>query len=150
MTDTVLAADIMVESVETKEGTSAAGKPWKLYRVKTPTGAFSTFDGTMGSNAIHAQGRLAHITYKTTEKGNDLVTFQVDESSEAAVEPVRDNTENGERDWDLIGLRKTRCALWVAAIGAGLDAGTARQIVLEAEVDIFWRQPATETEALPF
>lgn len=146
-----LAAEIVVDSVEPKEGVSASGKAWKLFRVKAASGAsFSTFDGTIGSAAFGAVGRRARIKYKTTEKGNDLVSFVVDESSEPAVEPVRDRTPDGVADWDMIGLRKTRCALWVAAIGAGLDAGAARQIVLAAEVDIFRRQPADELADLPF
>ena len=146
-----LAAEIVIESVEPKEGVSSSGKPWKLYRVKSTAGvAFSTFDGTLGSTAFGAVGKRAQIKYKTTEKGNDLVSLVVDPSSEPAVAPVRDRDAEGKADWDMIGLRKTRCALWVAAIGAGLDRGDALAIVLAAEVDIFHRQPADDTADLPF
>ena len=146
-----LAAEIVIESVEPKEGVSAQGKAWKLYRVKSTAGvSFSTFDGTLGSTAFGAVGKRARIKYKTTEKGNDLVSLVVDESSEPAVEPVRDRAPDGRADWDMIGLRKTRCALWAAAIAAGLDSGSAREIVLAAEVDIFHRQPALDTADLPF
>ena len=146
-----LAAEIVIESVEPKEGVSAQGKAWKLYRVKSTAGvSFSTFDGTLGSTAFGAVGKRARIKYTTNEKGNNLVSLVVDESSEVPVEPVRDLTPDGGTDWDMIGLRKTRCALWSAAIGAGLDAGQCRAIVLAAEVDIFHRQPADDTADLPF
>jgi hypothetical protein len=150
-----LARTITVEHVDEKTGTTN-GRDWKVYKIKSEDGAFfATFDGTMGSNAKAAQGRRAHITYTSTEKGNNLVSFVVDESSQAPVEPVRDRTDGDEPDWDLIGLRKTRCALWAAAIGAsfengGFDADVCHQIVLAAEVDIFHRAPATATSDIPF
>lgn len=154
----VLSADIVIESVEPKEGVSAkTGKPWKLFRVNSTAGAaFSTFDGTMGSAAFGAVGRRAHITYKTGERGNDLVTLTVDDSSEPTVEPVRAQTPAGNPDWDMIGLHKTRCALWAAILPAVIPLGTgdtiavARELVIAAEVDIFHRQPAEETSDIPF
>jgi hypothetical protein len=147
---TELAADIVIGAVEEKSGTSSSGRAWKLFKIAGAGTSFSTFDANLGSTARANQGRTAHITYKTTEKGNDLVTLVVDESSQAPVELVRDRNENGAADWDMIGLRKTRCALWVAAIGAGMDSPTARLMVIDAEIDIFHRQPAEALDGVPF
>lgn len=147
-----LAAEIVIESVEPKEGVTSAGKPWKLYRVKSTAGvAFSTFDRALGDSAFGAVGRRASIKYKTTEKGNDLVSLVVDPESEPVVAPVRDRAPDGTADWDMIGLRKTRCALWAAVFArSDLDVGAMRALVLAAEVDIFHRQPADDLADLPF
>ena len=150
MSDT-LTADIQVESVETKSG-EKNGRTWKLWRVHATDGTqYGTFDAALGSSAFGAAGRRAHITYKINDRdGRDLLSLEVDENSQPQAEPVRDQTENGAPDWDMIGLRKTRCALWVAAIGAGKDAAQARSLVTAAEVDIFHRQPADDLADIPF
>jgi len=46
----------------------------------------------------------------------------------AAVKPVEESpisnrSENGEADWDLIGLRKTRCVLWESVLPVAMQAG---------------------------
>lgn len=147
MTET-LSADIQVESVETKTG-EKNGRAWKKFIVHAKDGTnYSTFDPTLGTSAFGAGGRRARVEYKVTDFGRDLLSLAVDENQDP--EPVRDQTENGNPDWDMIGLRKTRCNLWNAAIAAGLDAARAKQMVLVAEVDIFHRAPAEADDHIPF
>ena len=80
---------------------------------------------------------------------------------------------DGSADWDLIGLRKTRCALWAAYLTDALPAafgywvsvqtqepGTlditnfitrvGRDLIISAEIDIFHRDPAAADEDVPF
>jgi hypothetical protein len=79
----------------------------------------------------------------------------------------------GSTDWDLIGLRKTRCALWVALLPDALalaynqwsavqtdPPGTieiqnfftrvGRELIISAEIDIFTRDPAVPNDDVPF
>jgi hypothetical protein len=145
---------VTIQGVTSKDGVSTkSGKPYTKFTIDTSGGTFGTFDTALAQTARNAINMTCAVTYEETQYGKDLKSLTADASIPAAaphVEPVRHQQADGSADWDMIGLRKTRCALWVAAIHAGLDAGTARQIVLEAEVDIFWRQPATESSAVPF
>ena len=144
---------IKITAVTRKEGVSQkSGKPWTKFTVHAEGDAkFATFDAALANTANGAVGKWATVTFETTEYGNDLTGLVVDENQpEPGPEPVRDRTPDGNADWDMIGLRKTRCALWAAAIGAGLGSAEARQLVLAAEVDIFHRAPAEALEDIPF
>lgn len=156
-------ATITVQGIETKEGTSAAGKPWKLVRVKAAEGGvYATFDQGLGQQAGAAVGRRANITYETTEKGDNLKSLVVDESAPAALPAaVVAQKPNGDVDWDRIGLHKTRCALWAALFSGGTLAGIPETaalvmgcaLVAGAEADIFNRAPSQapdDFDGIPF
>lgn len=143
-----------------KEGTSKNGRAWTLWHVHTAEGStYSTFDSGLAMVAFNSVGKSATIDFKQTEKGLDLVSLDIPEGqAEPQPEPVRAATETGAPDWDLIGLHKTRCALWQAVIGA-LGKGDisaqqlvafGREIVVGAEEDIFHRAPAHREESIPF
>ena len=145
---------VTVQGVTAHPGVSKkTGNPYTRYEIETSGGSFSTFDSALETLARNSQGMTCAVTYEETQYGKDLKSLTPDPTAPVAqphVEPVRSVTPAGDTDWDLIGLRKTRCALWVAAIGAGHSAQYAREIVLEAEVDIFHRQPASATSDVPF
>lgn len=150
-----------------KEG-ETNGKPWTKWTVKDGNGAFySTFDGgKLGPNPLDWAGKRAEIVWKAS--GNegqfkDLLSIkQIEESPIAAV------AEDGTANWDLIGLRKTRCLLWAHYLGsvgqalpfaslAGLDGAALDgiykagvRLVRSAERDIYHREPASDTEDVPF
>lgn len=145
-------ATITIKGVETKEGVSQkTNKPWKLFKVKDEQGNFySTFDQGMGHQAESSLGKVARIGYEQTEKGRNLQSLHITNDTPAP-QPVSTTSPDGQVDWDRIGLQKTRCALWVAAIGAGLPVPQARSVVADAEYDIFHREPANTPEAgIPF
>lgn len=146
-------ATITVASIERKEGVAAStGKPWTMYRVIAQEGGkYATFDAGLGQQAGAAVGRRANITYETTDKGDNLKSLVIDESAPAAVVPaVSTQTASGDPDWALIGIHKTRCALWAALFSGGTLAGIPETaalvmgcaLVAGAEADIFGRAPA--------
>lgn len=155
---------IVITDVETKEGTSAAGKPWKMFKLVDQGGnRYATFDGGLGQQAFAAKGQQVEISYEITDKGNNLKTLRVTGNvaapAPAAAPPAA--KPNGDTDWDLIGLRKTRCALWAALLSGdslhGMPATTAgafaREVVIQAERDIFHRDPVSaddSTDDIPF
>jgi len=63
---------VRIASVDTKEGTTKAGKPWRLWIVKTATGdEFTTFSATVGDHAFNFIGKFAEVLVqeKTTPSG---------------------------------------------------------------------------------
>ena len=158
-------AEITIGGVEKREGTSRkTGKPYTKYVVHDEkTGAeYSTFDATIGQRAFEHTGRRGRLDFKVTQFGNDIESLEVLEPSPpgADPEPVSAQLSDGSPDWDLIGLHKTRCALWCAFF-ATLQPSTAtaypeeifrvgRRLVELAESDIFHRDPAGPDEAIPF
>lgn len=142
---------ITIAGVETKTG-ETNGRAWKLYIVKAQDGTdFSTLDGGVGSVAATGIGQVARVTWELDSKGRHKLQGLTLTGEAPPPEPVRDRTESGATDWDLIGLRKTRCALWAAAISAGRSLMEARQLVVAAEADIFHRPPAQSLEdEIPF
>lgn len=184
-------ATITITGVETKSGVSASGNAWTLYKVDGGGAKYSTFDAALGNLALASAGKTAEISFESTEKGNNLKTLTI--VAQAAppsvtppplaspiipvVVPAQSWPEsdgfkasNGDApDWELIGLRKTRCALWAAILSnsslnvAGADAlaAFARELVIAAEKDIFERTgtsaPVTsptfqdpDTDSIPF
>ncbi len=58
----------VIESVTTKNGTSQAGKPWTLFKIKIGGTEYSSFDANMGSQAMTMQGH--NVEFSHTEKQN--------------------------------------------------------------------------------
>lgn len=154
-------ATITVASIERKEGVAAStGKPWTMYRVISQEGGkYATFDAGLGQQAGAAVGRRANITYETTEKGDNLKSLVIDGSAPATVQPVQSTAKpNGEANWDLIGLQKTRCALWAALFKGPILAGvpsdsaivTAITLIRAAETYIFTSPAAQPDDDIPF
>jgi hypothetical protein len=154
-------APAVIESVEVKEGVSQkTQKPWKKYIVHTKGGVnYSTFDAQLGTLAYQLVGKPVTVAYEEGQYGRDLKGLAEDPSGVVPQEPaVRDQTPNGDPDWDLIGLRKTRCHLWGAwlqnplakEMGAQAAAAFGRELVLAAETDIYHRAPAHDTDDIPF
>jgi hypothetical protein len=148
-------ATIKITAAERKEGVSKkTGNPYTKYIVHAEGGAqYDTFDAGLYMIANNAVGQHATALYETGQFGNDLKSLAVIEGQSIAVsQDFSAPTEspaapNDGPDWDLIGLRKTRCALWAAYLGGALAAvvptsdraAVGRQLVLAAEADIFHR-----------
>lgn len=67
---------VRVASVDTKEGTTKAGKPWRLWIVKTASGEeFTTFSATIGDHAFNFVGKAAEVLVqeKTTPSGKQTL-----------------------------------------------------------------------------
>lgn len=160
----VMGEDILVQKITKKHGSSANG-PWTRTAVQDGNGEWlSTFDTNMVPD--DAEGKRAHITSESkTVNGRiirNLTSFQLIEESSIAA-----RTEDGEVDWDLIGLRKTRCALWGSYLAGQLAAGLyvkasqvegrdpidhvvliGKILVAAAERDTFEREPGDD--GVPF
>jgi hypothetical protein len=158
----------VIESVTSKEG-AKDGKPWRKFTVKTEDGTFySTFKKEVAEAAHALEGQRAEITWKPSGNENqfkDITAAKAATNGGTAEGIPTEKTASGDVDWDLIGLRKTRCLLWanylqsslaVAAAnkGGAAPAQTVYQFGVElirfAERDIFWREPATEDADIPF
>lgn len=157
----MLSGTITITAVERKEGVSQkTGKPWTKFLIHGDGSEYGTFDAALANVAFASVGKRANITWTpgTVEGRNDLQSLIVDESSVPVVSPVSDRTPDGGADWDLIGLRKTRCALWAALFngqtlaGMPLDSAITHGIALvrAAELDVFHRQPAQAEDDIPF
>ena len=98
-------------------------------------------------------------------KGSPTATARSGTRPNRDSRPITTRTPEGNADWDLIGLRKTRCALWCAYLASPLAAHVAAQtidtneiynvgrvLVELAEFDTFTRdQPnAGEDPSIPF
>lgn len=147
-------ATITIQRVDRKEGVSKAGKPYvKFSVVDTNGGTYATFDAALANLATSNTGKTAKVSFESGQFGNDLKGLIVtnDEPSGQFVAPPA-KTPTGEADWDLIGLRKTRCALWAAFLdGGGRDTNEGRKLVMAAEADIFNREPIRAVDGdIPF
>jgi hypothetical protein len=157
----------VIEKVTSKEG-ATNGRAWRKYSVKAGTDFYSTFDKAVAEQAHALTGKTAVITWEPSgSEGQyrDIIAAAPVNGFDGTDIPT-ERDENGNADWDLIGLRKTRCLLWAhfidspmaAAIAAGAgdkppayrvhDFGAA--LVALAESDIYHRPPASAEEALPF
>ena len=111
-------ATVMVEKVDEKAG-ETNGKAWTKFSLKDANGEFySTFDRAVGVEAQRLIGQRAVIEYEVNGKWKNLAAVKPVEES-----PISNRTESGEADWDLIGLRKTRCVLWEAMLPIAMQAG---------------------------
>lgn len=162
----------VIEKVTDKEG-ATNGKPWRRFGILAGETWYGCFDAALGEQAKSLEGKRAVIRWQTNPKKPDLKDFlgatpaNGDQPLSADDrQAISARTDTGEADWDLIGLRKTRCLLWAhfldspmaAAIAAGAGekpaanrvADFGAQVVALAEHDIYWRDPAGPDEALPF
>jgi hypothetical protein len=67
---------VRIASVDTKDGTTKAGKPWRLYVIKTEAGEeFTTFSATVGDHAFNFVGGVAEVLVqeKTTPSGKQTL-----------------------------------------------------------------------------
>jgi hypothetical protein len=67
---------VRIASVDTKDGTTKAGKPWRLWIVKTEAGEeFTTFSATVGDKAFNYIGGAAEVLVqeKTTPSGKQTL-----------------------------------------------------------------------------
>lgn len=129
---------VVIQAVETKP-TANGGV---LYRAKcSDNRTYSTFDAVTGAGLVALMGQMADINYDTkqTTKGDQTYTnynvaqVRASTGQASATAPLPTSSQpapvaqapsvasyTGEPDWDLIGLRKTRCALWVAYFSGGM------------------------------
>ena len=87
---------VQVASVDTKEGTTKAGKTWRLWIVKTAAGEeFTTFSATIGDHAFNFVGKSAEVLVqeKTTPSGKQTLELLEIKAAKAA--------PNREADDDL-------------------------------------------------
>jgi|SRR5581483_11486901 len=149
-------ATIRVEAALLDKEGEKNGKKWRRYKIVAEGGhEYKTFDGALFNIGRDAVGHQAKVIYEQGQFGYDLKHLEVVHGEEPVIgrytPPPAAKTPDGETDWDLIGLRKTRCALWCAVLANNnLHVGDARQLVLQAEVDIFHRPPAGEHDDIPF
>jgi hypothetical protein len=148
-----------IEKVESKEG-ATNGKPWRKFSVKAD-GFYSTFDKQVAEAAHGLVGQRAEIFWKPSGSNGqfrDILAVKA-----AGVATTQDGipttrAEDGTADWDIIGLRKTRCLLWAHYLSSPLAAATptgnvyqvGAHLITCAERDIYWREPATEEEDVAF
>lgn len=159
-------ATITVQKVEPK--TSKAGKAfWKVY--DTLNRDFASFDPGVGNHAMGLVGQNALITFDEEQNGQYINRFLRSIEVAAADAPISSRTPDGAADWDVIGLRKTRCALWAAYLSSPLAAHVAAaqpdgsdkahaiatvgmRLVEQAEFDVYVREaPNPEADpSIPF
>ena len=82
-----------IESVDTHEGTSKAGKPYTKHTIKTSHGDFSTFDKGMAELASSGVGCQAEITFQQSKFGNDLKGIELLVGAPSAFAPVPDDSD---------------------------------------------------------
>jgi len=156
-------AVVTIQAVEPKDGISQkTGKPWRKFIVHTTLGDYSTFDAGLANIAFQAVGKSAEVTFDVTNFGNDLKSLVVGDNTfanqaEPHTAPASTDTQTprGDKpDWELIGLHKTRCALWCAYLSANGEKSVevGRRLVIAAEADIFRRgdSPAHPDDDVPF
>lgn len=137
-----------------KEGVKN-GKTWRRYFVKDSAGeVYKTFDGALFNAANAAVGKNAAIVYEIGQYGFDLKHLEAVAGSPTFAPPApAAKTPQGDTDWDLIGLRKTRCALWATVLPVlcrDLHFDDAQRLLVRAENDIFSRAPAGDQDDIPF
>jgi len=164
-----------IEPKPTKDGRTR----WVLH---TNIGNYgiAPWEAGLANIALAAVGKTAEITFDVTDKGSNLLSLVVGADTfapepvqaapvaatapSAPMSPVAPQTSGRytpeeQQRLDVIGLRKTRCALWAAFIQSPLAASLDRNelgtvgalVVYAAENDIFTRVGAyNDTDAIPF
>lgn len=159
---------ITVEATTEKSGVSQkTGKPWTKWALKDEN---DNWYGTFERGVVHDGLEWQAVEIEWEQDGNFrnlLRATPVGPSAPSSQAP------GGGADWDLIGLRKTRCALWAAMLPDALEIAwnqwrsvqseepsridvknfttlTIRDLVISAEIDIFHRDPAMPDEDVPF
>lgn len=167
-TTVVTVSEIVEKAGETN------GKPWTRYAIKDGNGIFySTFNADVIAPARDRKGQQVEITFEQKDKFKNLEAVKIPD----AASPIAARTEDGAADWDLIGLRKTRCLLWAHYLGnpetlklvmnmASVTHHDAEQmtpsraalelykfgslLVERAEADIYQRKPPEDGSEIPF
>lgn len=115
MSDT---ATVLIESVDEKQG-ETDGRAWTKYTLKDGNGNFySTFDRAVVQPVLEAVGKRVRIEYEVKGKFKNLSKAELIQESS-----INGRTPEGDADWDVIGLRKTRCVLWESILPAAMQAG---------------------------
>jgi hypothetical protein len=108
---------VIAEIPEPKTGTGKKGK-WTRYAFKDGNDEFfSTFQKSAFEPAYELKGQKAKVTYEVDGDFKNIVSIEPAEQSQNGV------GGEDEPDWDLIGLRKTRCVLWEAVLPVAMQAG---------------------------
>jgi len=89
---------VRIASVDTKEGTTKAGKPWRLWIVKTEAGEeFTTFSATVGDKAFNYIGGAAEVLVqeKTTPSGKQTLELtDIKATKKQPPQPAREEDAN--------------------------------------------------------
>jgi hypothetical protein len=88
---------VRIASVDTKDGTTKAGKPWRLYIVKTDGGEeFTTFSMTVGDRAFNYIGGTAEVLVqeKTTPSGKQTLELMDIKATARTTPPAREEDAN--------------------------------------------------------
>jgi len=158
---------IVVEATTEKSGVSQkTGKPWTKWALFDGEHWYGTFERGVVVEAM--KGQTYEIEWEPSGDFRNLLR-----ATPAGPSAPSSVTAGGDTDWDLIGLRKTRCALWAALLPDALEIAwnqwrsvqseepgrldvqnfitmTCRELVISVEVDIFSRDPALPDEDIPF
>jgi hypothetical protein len=90
---------VRIASVDTKDGTTKAGKPWRLWIVKTEAGEeFTTFSATVGDKAFNYIGGAAEVLVqeKTTPSGKQ--TLELTDIKATKKQPTQADREEDAND----------------------------------------------------
>ena len=160
-------ATVLVEKVDEKSG-QTNGRDWTKYAIKDANGEW--YSRLNDSIPKDYEGKRVVIEYEMNGKYKNIVSVKPEQDNGAL---PSSQTASGEADWDIIGLRKTRCHLWGAFLSgdacqslialslkdkpdrkpsevAAYLSSVGRKLVLSAEVDIYHRSPAQAEEDIPF
>jgi len=89
---------VRIASVDTKDGTTKAGKPWRLWIVKTEAGEeFTTFSATVGDKAFNYIGGAAEVLVqeKTTPSGKQTLELtDIKATKKQPPQPAREEDAN--------------------------------------------------------
>ena len=155
-------ATVVVKSLEEKHGTSKTGKAYVQHKLVDANGEiYSCFDGSIVDPIRNSTGEKVDIQYEEQGRFKNLISAKPHETAGALSGAYTHQKPDGDADWDLIGLRKTRCALWVGilegistSLYAAHKGNTGRflehavLLVGAAEKDIFERAPGDD--GIPF
>jgi len=97
---------------------AAGNKPWKLYDGNDTD--YATFKDDLGKDAQALVGKRVKLTFSEKPSKDGRFTNRY---LDAIEELTSQNGSDPDVDWDLIGLRKTRCVLWQQILDTAMTAG---------------------------
>ena len=106
---------VVVQRVEE----AAGNKPWKLFDGNDTD--YATFKDDLGKDAQALVGKRAKLTFSEKPSKDGRFTNRYLDAIEAVT--ASQNGSDPDVDWDLIGLRKTRCVLWQQILDTAMTAG---------------------------
>jgi hypothetical protein len=151
---------VVVQEIMQKSG-EKDGKPWTRYAIKDANGdIYSTFKAESIAPVRDATGQKVDIEFTVNGQYKNLVSAAIHSNGSAVPETYSAQKADGDTDWDIIGLRKTRCLLWAEYLGGSLASGIYHKVseggqgnpgdaviragitlVAAAEKDVFERAP---------